>query len=148
MITGIFWDGHGNSGYGGGDLWWHYWVQDPPDAWEFPNYGASGRIAADGCADGWIYGHSNPPRLPGDATSNLVVDGGDLAIVGGNWFQTGMSWSEGDFNDDGKVDGGDLALMGGNWMFGVPPSPAPLPEPSAAVLLVVTAPLLRRRRAR
>jgi hypothetical protein len=129
------------------DAWWRYWVQNPPAAWEMPwDYGASVRIATDGCADAWVYGHSNTPRLPGDATSDLVVDGGDLAVVGGNWIGTGKSWSQGDFTGDGIVDGGDLALLGGNWTFGEPLGPAPLPEPTTAVLLATAAGLLRRRR--
>ena len=54
--------------------------------------------------------------FPGDATHDDRVDGGDLALMGGGWMQTGKSWADGDFNGNGKVDGGDLALIGGNWM--------------------------------
>ncbi|MCJ7544424.1 MAG: hypothetical protein MUP47_07660 [Phycisphaerae bacterium] len=151
IIEGISYMGHTSIDdyYGPNpNAWWRYWVMDPPDGWEMPwDYGASGRTAADGCADAWVYGHNTAPRLPGDANNDLAVNGGDLALVGGNWFQTGKTWSEGDFNGDGAVDGGDLALMGGNWMFGSPPSPAPLPEPGAAVLLVAAVPWLGRRRA-
>lgn len=129
------------------DAWWRYWVKNPPAAWEMPwDYGASTRIVSDGCADAYVYGHSNSPRLPGDANNDLAVNGGDLALLGGSWMETGKTWADGDFNGDGKVDGGDLALMGGNWAFGPPPAPAPLPEPMAAVLLAIAAaPLLRRR---
>jgi len=48
---------------------------------------------------------------PGDANNDGVVDGGDLAIILGNW---GASQT-GDLNGDGVVDGSDLALVLGNW---------------------------------
>ena len=54
--------------------------------------------------------------MPGDANLNDKVDGGDLALMGGSWMMTGKSWGDGDFNGDGTVDGGDLGMMGGNWM--------------------------------
>ena len=54
--------------------------------------------------------------LFGDANHDNKVDGGDLALIGGNWMKSGIPWEGGDFSGDGKVDGGDLALMGGNWM--------------------------------
>jgi hypothetical protein len=149
IIEGISYHGHTSvdDWYHDPDAWWRYWVQDPPAGWEMPqDYGASGRIATDGCADAWVFGHDSTPRLPGDASGDLAVDGGDLALLGGSWSGTGKSWSEGDFTGDGIVDGGDLALLGGNWMFGSPPAPAPLPEPTTAVLLAIAAALLRRRR--
>ncbi len=150
MITGISYAGHGNSGYGGGELWWHYWVLDPPNDWESPwGYGAGGRTAADGCGDGWIYGRAGAPHLPGDTGGDLVVDGGDLAVMGGNWMtESGMAWADGDFTGDGAVNGGDLALMGGNWLFGSTPAPpaSPVPEPATAMLLTAGLAALWRRR--
>lgn len=71
---------------------------------------------------------------PGVASA---VDGGDLAIMGGNWnTMGGMTWNSGDFNGDGNVDGGDLALMGGNWNWTLPsPAPGAIPEPATLALI-------------
>ncbi len=75
-------------------------------------------------------------EVPGDCNLNGRVDGGDLALMGGAWFKTDMTWAEGDFTGEGQVDGGDLALMGANWFYGPSsPAPAPLPEPATAILI-------------
>ncbi len=84
----------------------------------------------------------------GDASGSHAVDGGDLALMGGNWMDTSgtLGWADGDFNGDGNVDGGDLALMGGNWMWTMPaPPPAAVPEPASACLIVFGAAALLRR---
>jgi hypothetical protein len=78
-----------------------------------------------------------------------VVDGGDLALMGGYWMQTGQYWDHADFTNDGIVDGGDLALICGNWMWSLPPAPAPgeaLPEPTTLALLALGATVFVRRR--
>ncbi|MCJ7544408.1 MAG: hypothetical protein MUP47_07570 [Phycisphaerae bacterium] len=54
--------------------------------------------------------------VAGDCNLDDEVDGGDLALMGGGWMKTGTTWADGDFNGDHQVDGSDLALMGGNWM--------------------------------
>ena len=53
----------------------------------------------------------------GDANGDHKVDGGDLALMGGNWMQGGGRPLPGDANLDDIVNGGDLALMGGAWMM-------------------------------
>lgn len=53
-----------------------------------------------------------PPLCVGDINGDGAVDGGDLALVLGNWASPGGA---ADLNDDGIVDGGDLALVLGNW---------------------------------
>ncbi len=87
----------------------------------------------------------------GDVNGDHAVNGGDLALMGGVWLNSGQSWGTGDFNGDGLVDGGDLALMGGNWLWSSsPPFSAPLavPEPLSVTLLSVGsgAVLMRKRR--
>jgi hypothetical protein len=90
---------------------------------------------------------------PGDATGDDHVDGGDLAVMGGHWLMSGMTWAEADFTGDGLVDGGDLALIGSYWNWSLPSPAAPkalsIPEPATAALLVLgaaTLPTRRRRR--
>jgi hypothetical protein len=84
----------------------------------------------------------------GDANGDHIVDGGDLALMGGNWMQSGITWAGADFTGDGLVDGGDLALIGGNWMWQLPAAPeAPLPEPATLALLSVgVLAVIRRKR--
>ncbi len=63
FVDEISFEGHISGGFGGGDLWWHYWVGDGKDdaAWRSSATGASGRTLGHGDADGWIYGHGEPP---------------------------------------------------------------------------------------
>jgi hypothetical protein len=88
----------------------------------------------------------------GDANGDHKINGGDLALIGGGWMQTGMGWGNCDFNGDGTVNGGDLALMGSNWMWTLPPAPPagePLPEPLSVAMIGAAwaaLPLHRRRR--
>jgi hypothetical protein len=89
----------------------------------------------------------------GDANGSHSVDGGDLALMGGSWTQSGRTWANGDFTGDGGVDGGDLALIGGTWNWSAPlPSPVPpgqaVPEPASAVLLMVWGLALLKREGR
>jgi hypothetical protein len=75
----------------------------------------------------------------GDANGDGSVDGGDLALMGGNWGGAGKTWGGGDFTGEGGVDGGDLSLIGGNWGYtATRPGPeAPLPEPATLALLAL-----------
>jgi len=87
----------------------------------------------------------------GDANGDHSVDGGDLALMGGSWNQSGKVWAQADFNGDGAVDGGDLALMGGNWGWALSAAPSEgvaLPEPATLAMLGLGALVtIRRRRA-
>jgi hypothetical protein len=149
-IDGISYDGHSNSGWGGGELYWHYWVKGPATAWSYSQVGASSRIASDGGADGWIYGRDGAPRLPGDTGGDLNVNSADLSDFVANWKKIEMTWAQGDFTGDGVVNSADLSDLVVNWGFGGPPTPPPgsppLPEPATAMLLAAGAMLLRRRR--
>lgn len=72
--------------------------------------------------------------VEGDTNGDGKVDGGDLAVLGGDWMDS-ISYGRvgGDLNLDGAVNGGDLAIMGGNWGYGV--TATPLPEPGTLVFL-------------
>ena len=48
----------------------------------------------------------------GDLNGDLHVDGADLAIMLGQWNQSGGT---SDLNGDGLIDGADLALLLGRW---------------------------------
>ena len=84
-----------------------------------------------------------PDHIAGDANGDGRVDGSDVTILAGNW-QKGVSdgltadWEEGDFNGDGKIDGSDVTILAGNWQYGVDVAAASVPEPSTAVLLLMT----------
>src|SRR5687768_13948639 len=44
FIDGISYDGHANTGFGGGEDWWHYWTKaDDASAWVSSMIGASDR---------------------------------------------------------------------------------------------------------
>jgi pectate lyase len=88
----------------------------------------------------------------GDANGDNAVDGGDLALMGGAWNQSGQGWGTGDFNGSGVVDGGDLSLIGGQWNWSSAPpfgAPVEVPEPTSLALLSVASTMMwiRRRRA-
>ncbi len=76
FIDGISFNGHSNSGYGGGEDWWHYWTMDAGDSeWQNSLVGAVDRIVADGASDGWVYGRGT---IPEPATMALLGLGGFL----------------------------------------------------------------------
>lgn len=80
FIDGISYDGHSNSGYLGGEDWWHYWVMDPINpVWISPGYGVADRIIVDGASDGWIYGRAGAP-VPEPATAMLLAFSGAIAF--------------------------------------------------------------------
>ena len=90
-----------------------------------------------------IYQQKEQPAIAGDANGDGCVDGSDVTILAANW-QVGVNdgetatWEMGDFNGDGKVDGSDVTILAGNWQYGITSSAATVPEPSVAVLLLLT----------
>jgi len=61
FLDGITFNGNSNIGYGGGENWWHYWVNDG-QGWDCPwTYGAGAREVGNGDSDGWIYGRDGAP---------------------------------------------------------------------------------------
>ena len=72
FIDAISYDGHSNGGFGGGELYWHYWTKDTElDPWTFSQIGAVDRLVGDGAWDGWVYGSALAP-IPEPGTAVLV----------------------------------------------------------------------------
>jgi hypothetical protein len=68
FVDGISYQGHSNAGFGGGDLWWHYWENNAGSRhpWLSSMTGAVDRTVTHGDADAWIYGHGEPPTPPSE----------------------------------------------------------------------------------
>ncbi len=88
FIDGIAFDGHSNSGFGGGEDWWHYWTRDSDaDPFTSPqDFGSTGRIVHNGNWDGWVYGNAEAPlgasvaTSPEPASAALLLVGGVMLI--------------------------------------------------------------------
>ena len=71
FIDAISYAGHSDSGFGGGELYWHYWTKNAEgEAWTFSEIGAIDRIVSDGAWEGWRYGAGAP--IPEPSTSLLI----------------------------------------------------------------------------
>lgn len=79
FIDAVTYDGHSNSGFGGGENWWHYWIREPGGPWTMSFISATDRIVSDGTGDAWIYGHALPP-VPEPATALLACAGMVLVL--------------------------------------------------------------------
>lgn len=81
FVDGIAYAGSANSGYGGGEQFWHYWTRDSHlDPWVSSMVGAADRNAAHGAWDGWVYGSALPPAyIPEPASLGLLGFGVALA---------------------------------------------------------------------
>ena len=75
-IDGITYNGHSNSGYYGGEDWWHYWIKDGGQDWVSPGFGVSDRVLGAGDWDGWVYGRA--VITPEPASIMLLAIGGML----------------------------------------------------------------------
>jgi hypothetical protein len=85
FVDGIEYLGHSNSGYGGGEDWWHYWIKESGEtAWSESLYGMSSRVVTDGDMDGWIYGRSGAP-VPEPATIVFLAAGAILLRGKRSW---------------------------------------------------------------
>ena len=51
----------------------------------------------------------------GDANDDGTVDGINLGILGGNFFDSGKDWSGADFNGDTNVNSIDMGILSGNY---------------------------------
>ena len=97
----------------------NYWSSDTGPAMPF----TLGSVT--GC---YLYHPYDP--IPGDANSDWLVDGTDLALWQQNYDPMGANpfnaWYRGDWNDDDKINGADLALWQQNYRT---------PEPATIMLL-------------
>ena len=84
--------------------------------------------------------------LPGDADGDGDVDAADyIALKANMGTATGAVLADGDFDEDGDVDWDDLQLLQDN--YGAGSAGGALPEPGSAILLMLgAAAMLRRRR--
>jgi len=86
-IDGISFQGHSDSGYAGGENWWHYWTKDIGQSnWSFAFTGPSSRTVEDGFWDGWVYGNENAP-VP-EPSAILILASGALLFVRRRWNHT------------------------------------------------------------
>ena len=73
FIDGVTYEGHDNTGFGGGDDWWHYWTKSSDAApWQSSMIGAADRVVTDGASDGWVYGSGSAPFVPEPATLTIL----------------------------------------------------------------------------
>jgi len=86
-----------------------------------------------------------PPKVPGDADRNGVVDDADMTILAAHWGMSGMTWNNGDFDNDGIVGPYDAAILAAHWgetstgsseeaSAGTPPGPDPVASVSAPLV--------------
>ena len=76
----------------------------------------------------------------GDADGDGFVDDDDLSLLLANWHQD-VGWNKGNFNGDNIVDDDDLSLLLSNWT-----GSGAVPEPASALLVLLGASVLARRR--
>ena len=85
---------------------------DPSGVYFVGNFSAVHQQHHPGAAGGFLAPSAAPPSgsdyelvflgyTDGDANGDHWVDGGDLALMGAGWKQSGQSWATGDFTGDG-----------------------------------------------
>jgi len=78
---------------------------------------------------------------PGDANEDGRVDLKDFVLLKQHWSLSPAAWGDADFTADGAVDLSDFVVLKNSFN-----ADATVPEPSALVLLAVTATVTRKRR--
>ena len=82
--------------------------------------GASSFPSGNGSPGGdFLFGFND---LPGDANSDGIVNGLDIASIASNWLLTGSIG--GDINGDDVINGLDIAAIASNWLQGLPAASA------------------------
>lgn len=86
FVDGITYLTNSNSGFGGGEDWWHYWVWDFDTAsWLSPSdFGASTRVVNPGDRDAWVYGSAQAPStslIPEPTAIILLVAGVPVLLL-------------------------------------------------------------------
>ncbi|MHC4519114.1 MAG: dockerin type I domain-containing protein [Planctomycetota bacterium] len=106
FIDGIEYEGHSNVGFGGGDLWWHYWENDAGsrDPWQSSMTGAGGRTVSHGDADAWIYSHGQAPMPPSE--NPFLAGYGQYVYDPNDFATTWLAYEPTDMIDD--------------WLTGIP----------------------------
>jgi hypothetical protein len=66
--------------------------------------------------------------IPGDTNLDGMINGDDLNIVLSNYNQTGLGWTQGDFDNNNTVNGADLNIVLSNYNQGVGVSSVPEPN--------------------
>ncbi len=108
-VDGISYQDHSAVGYGGGDLWWHYWTDNAGsrEGWISPWTGAADRIVRHGDADAWIYGHGTEPKPEWEIPflsgyGQYAYDANDFATEAIDYLPSGMmnDWLNGLAFDD------------------------------------------------
>lgn len=104
-------------------------------------------------ANGFVFrGVFYDTQIPGDIDNDGDIDGVDVGALFSNFTGpegVGKTLADGDMDADGDIDGVDLALIFGQFSGPLSPSPAPVPEPGSALLVLgASAMVLRRRAAR
>jgi len=90
-------------------------------------------------------------RVPGDTDDNHIVDDTDAKVVAAHWGDTGLAggYTVGDFNDDGVVNALDASIQAAHWGdYSSLGESVAVPEPSAVVLLILSAAAFLLRRSR
>lgn len=77
----------------------------------------------------------------GDANHDRFVNVLDMYILSQNWFGTGKTFDQGDFNYDTVVDSTDLGIVGTRWLTTLqspPPPPPPAPMETSSLSTTTT----------
>jgi hypothetical protein len=136
FVDSISYQQHSNAGFGGGDLWWHYWENDTGSrtGWTGSMVGALGRVVAHGHADAWVYGHSDVPAPQWEAPflsgyGQYAYDANDFATAWIDYQPNGMvnDWLSGQPLDDPTAALGRPAVdtTGDDWFIPMD-TPAPV----------------------
>jgi Domain of unknown function (DUF4214) len=92
--------------------------------------------------------YSMLPLLPGDANFDQNVGFDDVLTLIQNYGHGGAHWFNGDFNGDGQVGFDDVLTLIQNYgrSAAAVANSSPVPEPAGAMIVLVAAPLLLKRR--